>query len=373
MLVAMLDSIHTARWLSQFLDEDIDFFLFPSSPMRRVHPQISNLVRANQEFKAEIRVFPLARFWALPLWVLDKVLDNALRGFLLARWCRDVSPNYIHGLELQNAGYLILKAVESSKRKGASKILVTNWGSDIYWFQRFPRHRALLAKLFQIVDAYACECNRDVELALAFGFRGKVMPVLPNAGGFDESMLSRAVPTAEQRDKIAVKGYQGWVGRANLVLQAMGEMGDQLSAYEIVVYSANFKTLQMVRQLRRNTGLTVKVHLKGALSHDDMLNLFGESLIYVGASLSDGISTSMLEAMAMGAIPVQTSTACIDEWYKDSGVSLKDLELNTIKAGIMAGLELAHETDAGELNREIIRMRASREGVAEQALSFYRE
>jgi glycosyltransferase involved in cell wall biosynthesis len=34
----------------------------------------------------------------------------------------------------------------------------------------------------------------------------------------------------------------------------------------------------------------------------------------VGHSLSEGISTSMLEAMAMGAIPIQTCTSCADEW-----------------------------------------------------------
>jgi glycosyltransferase involved in cell wall biosynthesis len=51
-----------------------------------------------------------------------------------------------------------------------------------------------------------------------------------------------------------------------------------------------------------------------------MLDLFASSRIYVGISLSDGISTSLLEAMAMGAFPIQTSTACVDEWFAD-GVS----------------------------------------------------
>jgi len=30
LIVAMLDSVHTFRWLSQFKDSEIDFIIFPS-------------------------------------------------------------------------------------------------------------------------------------------------------------------------------------------------------------------------------------------------------------------------------------------------------------------------------------------------------
>ena len=70
------------------------------------------------------------------------------------------------------------------------------------------------------------------------------------------------------------------------------------------------------------TGLDITAHAKRALSHQQVPELFAKSKIYVGLSESDGISTSMLEATAMGAIPMQTSTACGDEWFKDSGVAV---------------------------------------------------
>ena len=37
----------------------------------------------------------------------------------------------------------------------------------------------------------------------------------------------------------------------------------------------------------------------------------------IAVSVTDGISTSMLEAMAMGAFPIQSNTACADEWFTD--------------------------------------------------------
>ena len=36
--------------------------------------------------------------------------------------------------------------------------------------------------------------------------------------------------------------------------------------------------------------------------------------MYIGASKSDGISTSFLEALCLGAYPIQTNTSCANEW-----------------------------------------------------------
>lgn len=42
-----------------------------------------------------------------------------------------------------------------------------------------------------------------------------------------------------------------------------------------------------------------------------MVDLLARSKIYVGASKTDGVSTSALEALNQGALPVQTDTSCI--------------------------------------------------------------
>jgi len=48
-----------------------------------------------------------------------------------------------------------------------------------------------------------------------------------------------------------------------------------------------------------------------------MLHYYGRARIYIGLSISDAISTSLLEAMVMGAFPIQSCTACADEWIED--------------------------------------------------------
>ena len=367
-VICMLDSIHSARWLGQFRDEDIEFLLFPSSPHRRLRPELKALLK--NESKAKYRIVPLGKLFGLPLWIADKFVDNFFRGSLARVFIKSFQPEIVHALELQNAGYVALKALENKKPQGLS-LITTNWGSDIYWFQRYPKHQAKLERLMKLSDYHSAECSRDLGLARNLGFEGTFMPVIPNAGGFSaESLLVPIVPGTNRRI-IAVKGYHGWVGRAKVALEAIQEMHSALTDFEIVVYSANRTTMQKARELRDSTDLKVTVHGKGTLSHLQVLDLFARSKIYIGLSESDGISTSLLEAMAMGAIPVQTSTACCDEWFSDSGVAVREITPSAVQSSIRQALALADDQSNADRNRETIREKASAEKVSAIARTFY--
>jgi glycosyltransferase involved in cell wall biosynthesis len=113
---------------------------------------------------------------------------------------------------------------------------------------------------------------------------------------------------------IAVKGYENWSGRAIMALQALQLCSTLLRDYEIVVYTPDVACSRYVASIGRRE---LRITVLPRTSHQDILALFGRSRIYLGVSLSDGISTSMLEAMAMGAFPIQTCTSCADEWFED--------------------------------------------------------
>ena len=366
--IGMFDSVHFSGWLKHFQDEDIQFLLFPSSPHRRLTAGLKQLLK--NDGRGEFNLATGTKYLGLPMWILDKALSNRFRSafvkFLISRF----KPDFVHALELQNAGYLSSRAYEGLTKK-RPMLVATNYGSDIYWFSRDPKHSKLISELLGQVDRYAAECGRDVELARQLGFSRDVMPVLPNAGGFTRSQLGGELLPVDKRKLIMVKGYHGWVGRAHIALQALESISAELQDYEIVVYSCNLSTKRLATQVAKRTGLTITAYSKGALTHDVMVEKFSRSLIYIGLSLSDGISTSMLEAMAMGAIPVQTSTACCDEWFSDTGVAIHNLDAEEVSQGIRRAIDLALTTDSAAKNRETIRARASREEIAKQALAFY--
>ncbi len=197
------------------------------------------------------------------------------------------------------------------------------------------------------------------------------MPVIPNAGGFAKELLSQPVPALADRKVIAIKGYHGWVGRAKIALEAIETLASELKGYQLVVYSANRGTVKLAKQIANRTGLDITVFGKGKLSHSQVLELFASAKIYVGLSLSDGISTSLLESMAMGAIPVQTATACCDEWFTDSGVKVTDITVEGVQKAILSGLKLSENQELSDRNREIIRTKADADAVAAIAKRFY--
>ena len=101
------------------------------------------------------------------------------------------------------------------------------------------------------------------------------------------------------------------------------------------------------------------------------MKLFEEAKIYVGVSRSDGISTSLLEAMAMGAIPVQTSTSCCEEWFQDTGVVVHEISRKSIADAILTGLDLAKTQSNSDRNRQTIREKASADKTFVAAKTFY--
>jgi len=268
------------------------------------------------------------------------LFSDWVRGAFIALRIIRFQPDVVHVHELQNAGYATRRAYQLLKGP-KPKLIVTNYGSEIVWFSKFPKHKMKLTALLELADAFSAECKRDYDLAgeLAEGF--DVLPLMPVAGGLKHNVLPEG-----PRKTIAVKGYENHWGKALVVLKALAEIDDQLTGYELVFYSCNKPVIAAARRVAKETGLSITTHKKGALSHDEVMELFRTSLVYIGHSLSDGISTSMLEAMAMGAIPIQTCTSCADEWliHGETGFLVEPNDNNSVKKAVSLILKSNFDT-----------------------------
>jgi hypothetical protein len=372
LIVCMVDSIHVARWIGQFAREDIDFVLFPSGPNRTIHSEIRRLRSAPLGQNATFKIVPLSGLFSVPLWLLDRFLGESLRGWLLRIVVKRENPDVIHALEFQHAGYIVERGLRNNL--SSASLIVTNYGSDIYWFQNFPKHLRKIQSLLGMADKYSAECSRDYDLAEKHGFRGTRLPQAPNSGLIrEEDMTGISTPTS-QRNLIAVKGYQGWVGRAENVIQALRLEAPNVRAAEIVFFSCNLRTLLGIFVLRLQTGLNVRGYRKNKLTHREILDLFSRSRLYVGVSLSDGLSTSAIEAMAMGAFPIQSSTSCASEWFIEgvSGRSLSEMSPSYIGKAISESFAESTKLDtAREMNLEIVTARFQSLQQSKSHLRFY--
>ena len=120
LIVAMADSVHTARWIRQFDSDEIEFVLFPSTPHRRIH----GLIGEHNQVKriSSLRISRFMTIGALPLGILDLLFKNFFRSKFLAREIKTFQPDIIHIMETQHSGYLAYKALKKSQTN--SKIIL---------------------------------------------------------------------------------------------------------------------------------------------------------------------------------------------------------------------------------------------------------
>ena len=371
LLVCMVDSIHVARWISQFDPEEVKFILFPSGPNRRVHAKILDSITEGKQFDNQITLVPFGGRLSLVLWALDRIFRDQIRGLLLRSVIKKVNPDFVHALELQHAGYISIRALKDQSIK--TPFIATNYGSDIYWFQAFPAHLVRIRKVLARADLYSSECERDVLLARKYGFRGDVLPVIPNAGGFESRASNSDWRPTSSRRTIAIKGYEGWAGKASLAIHALENVVDLLGEYNVVVYSADREVKRQAKKLSKVLDIRLTIFKKNQLSHEQVLNLFMNSRVYIGISRTDGISTSLLEAMAMGAYPIQTTTSCVAEWvsHEDGGL-IETLDVETISSALRFALVNDQAVDRASItNSSTIQERASIDKCAKLARVFY--
>jgi len=259
-------------------------------------------------------------------YLINRFFPNFFQN-QLKRFINKIKPDLVHTLETQGAGYLFSALRKTSLEIQNIKWWHTNWGSDIQIFSKMKSHQGLIRGVLSQANYYSCECSRDVQLAYDWGFNGEVLPVYPNTGGFEMESINQLRASAENTSKrkyIMLKGYNGWAGRSLVAIRSLARCADILKGHKILLFSVHDKAIDVqiaVDLLINSTGLDVEI-LPSNLTHKDMLEYHGMARISIGLSVGDGISTSLLEAMAMGSFPIQSNTSCVCEWIIDGETGL---------------------------------------------------
>lgn len=336
LLVCMLDSIHSAHWIQRFSNSDVSIEVYPSQKFRHIHPKIIEQLNQSSNIKLA------GRSRLMPLFVLG--YKDFLINEFLSKLCRrnkrreslqahlDTGAfNFVHALEIQAAGYL---SAELSLKSG-TQLIVTNWGSDIYYFKDLPTDAALIRNLLQKTHRYSAECVRDYDLARNMGFAGLELPVIPNSGG---NSYITTENTVHKEMLIVVKCYGGRFGRGDLAIKAVSRLLESGSEFRIFFYSvSNEYEKEIVALQRIFPGQIDFSTIRRGKSHPELMDLFNRARIYLGCSISDGISTSFLEALSHGVYPIQTNTSCANEWVeKGIHASLVSLDVDHISTELLS-------------------------------------
>jgi hypothetical protein len=397
LIIAMSNSIHTTRWVSQISDQGWDLHLFPTDIFVAPQPSLKNIrihapgiikylskTYINNKNKIEnpkyaddfltlITEGPNSLSWTKTL--LKKLL-NYNQNKELINTIKRIKPDIIHSMHIQVAGYMTLKAKKKITGK-FPKWIVNNWGSEIDLFSRIPSEEIKITEVLANCDYYKCECNKDIPLVKLLGFKGKFLPVIPNSGGIDFDIVSklRKPGLISDRRIILLKGYQNWAGRALVGLRALERCADLLNGYRILIYSSHTADVIISAKLfSKKTGIESEI-VPVNTPHEKILSLHGQARISIGLSITDAISTSLLEAMVMGSFPIQSETSCANEWFKDgtTGILVPPEDPEIIEKAIRKALtEDDLVNNAAELNYAELFKRLERIKVKKEVIEMYK-
>jgi glycosyltransferase involved in cell wall biosynthesis len=109
--------------------------------------------------------------------------------------------------------------------------------------------------------------------------------------------------------------------------------------------------------------------------HTEALMRLGRARVVVGLGISDGISTTLLEAMAVGAFPIQGSCSCGDEWIVQgqTGILVSPHDVGALARAIERAITDDELVDTAALrNRETVEKRWNAASNGEIAISHYK-
>jgi len=389
LIVAMANSVHTVRWISLISRQGWDIYLFPTNNFTSVYPEMPPvnicsskilrfLVNRYKSKKSVIKIpdFLLdgnANFFS---WgdVIKKFFPERRTKKLLGAIKR-IKPDLIHSMHIQEAGYLTLEAKKRYKET-FPKWLVTNWGSELNLFSKVSGHRGKIMDVLSNCDYLSGECSNDIKIAEKIGFKGRFLPVIPNSGGIDFEKINRIRKPGliSERRNIMLKGYQNWAGRALVGLRALERCSDVLKGYKILIYSVDTIDVIIAAELfTQKIGIETFVIPLGT-SNDEMLSYHGSARVSIGLSITDAISTSLLEAMVMGSFPIQSDTSCASEWFENrrTGILVKPEDPEDVEKAIRKALADDNLVDrAAELNYDMLFSRLEYSKIKNKVVSIY--
>lgn len=213
-----------------------------------------------------------------------------------------IKPDVVHSFVM----YLSVARIKNVMQKHSSiKWVYSSWGSDLYYYQHIQAEREIMRNAFPNINYMFADCKRDHEIARSYGFRGEFLGVFPGGGGLDFEDINKYILPLEERNLIVIKGYQGLHGKCIEVLKALVYLKEFFNSYQIIVFGAGEEVIDFIQNSEIAEWKNITVNK--TIGREEVLKLMGAAKIYIGNSSSDGMPNTLLEAICLGAFPVQSN------------------------------------------------------------------
>jgi glycosyltransferase involved in cell wall biosynthesis len=416
LFVATYSNPIAARWIEQLADTGWDIHVYGTMD-GAIHPYFRNVTLYTKGTVSGVP--PQVRHVAFrPAWPLKRgrgrlrqllprvadVLDPEPTHYI-ANLLRKLKPDCIHSLKTPREGLNVLEVKRMLGAQFKLPWIHSIWGDDIKkmlgdQYQTLITHpessdNIQIRKLVNDIIGVFSSCDyilagnpKDIAIAFDGGFKGELLGEIPSGGGWPIDQMRRSVEyrSPSKRNIIAIKGYQvnGYKastgGQVLTALDAISLCRESLSGYKIIIHSAigtyASGRFQEVKEKAEEVShiCNVSVEFLPYSPPDKIWELFGNARLAIGISSADGTPNTTLEAMIMGAYPIQSDTGGLEQWI-DSGRNGALVSYND-PLTIARAIEMALRDDqlvdtAAEINMKKTSERIDRPVIQSRVISMY--
>lgn len=300
-------------------------------------------------------------------WVGPITLPGAARR--LRRICDSVRPQMIHAMRVPYEGMLATLA------NPTPPLVISIWGNDFTLHAvSTPLMEYLTHQTMRRADALHADCQRDVRLAIQWGFDARRPNiVLPGNGGIRADIFfPPAEPPASPR-VINPRGFRNYVRNDTFFKSIPLILARKPETRFICPNMAG--EAQAERWLSR-LGITSAVALLPRQTPMQMAEQYRNCQVLVSPSTHDGTPNTLLEGMACGCYPVAGDLESLREWITPgvNGQLTDPSDPQALAQSVLEGLEDAsRRAAAAHHNSALIAQRAEYGRCMQQAEEFYRQ
>lgn len=324
-LMVSMPCLHFFRWAEQLQDSGHEVYWFDvtdgGKKVERIHwvkQIIAWKFRWDYPGRSFIKInFP--RLYAFIQQFNERDVKKIFEQHLL-----EIQPDVVHSFALYISCSPIIEVMQKHPE---IKWIYSSWGSDLYDFQNIPTQLDTIKKVLPRINYMFSDCLRDYEIAKKQGFKNTFLGVYPGGGGYFLDKMDTFLERDQNKNGIAIKGFQGKWGRAIEVLKALLLIENEIKSLPITIFGADEEVSSFVEKSALSNWENLS--LFGKIRQQEVWRIMGKSNIYIGNSISDGMPNTMLEAICMEVLPIQSNPGGVtQELIKDgfNGFLIQDAE-----------------------------------------------
>lgn len=287
----------------------------------------------------------------------------------------EISPNIVHALRIPYEGML------ASYTPDKFPLLVAIWGNDLTLHAKGSWLMAQCTKrCLSRANGLTSDAERDIHLAKDLGLNRKA-PVLtvPGSGGLDLEAVGNA-PSFNNRYGIPEnttwivnpRGLRPGSVHQDVFFEAIPEILEKQPNTSFIC--PNLQGQPQAERWVEEFNIQKQTFLLPKLPQSELWALFKESTLFISPSSHDGTPNTLLEAMACGCVPILGNIKSLREWVEQAsnGLLVDPHDPHDLAQAVINALNNpGFIKRAVQINKEIIKMRASQNVTLPRIDNFY--